>query len=228
MNAATGNPADRAFRDELRRFYADNLTPEMRLASKRVTWSFAEFEYGRQWVRDTSNTALGAIHAGHFELARAALRHMLTTMIAPDGATMIAGAFDQPDPEQFDQMGELLHVLKSFRDWTGDDGLIREHRTALLAMIVASANGVARDCERRVAGGRRSALGALGATDADTLGKSFTSERRFAVPRRRIRPSNLRDGHLVELDTRFNRCGVIAESIQALRHRLLGLNTLDL
>ena len=31
------------------------------------------FEYGAQWVRDTSNTALGALHAGHFELARAAL-----------------------------------------------------------------------------------------------------------------------------------------------------------
>ncbi len=28
------------------------------------------FEYGAQWVRDTSNTLLGLVHAGHFELAR--------------------------------------------------------------------------------------------------------------------------------------------------------------
>ena len=30
-------------------------------------------EYGAQWVRDSSNTALGALHAGHFEAARNAL-----------------------------------------------------------------------------------------------------------------------------------------------------------
>ena len=93
------------------------------------------FEYGAQWVRDTSNTALGALNAGHFELARAALVRVLTKMISPEGATMIAGNFDTPDREQFDQMGELLHCLRNYRDWTGDDSLIREHRELLLALI---------------------------------------------------------------------------------------------
>ncbi len=93
------------------------------------------FEYGAQWVRDTSNTALGALHAGHFELARAALTRVLTNMINPQGATMIAGGFDSPDREQFDQMGELLHCLRDFCDWTGDDSLVRQHRSLLLAMI---------------------------------------------------------------------------------------------
>ncbi|MBU6401241.1 MAG: hypothetical protein KGS61_13065, partial [Verrucomicrobia bacterium] len=93
------------------------------------------FEYGAQWVRDTANTALGAIHAGHFEGARHALERILTKMIRPDGVTMIAGGFDTPDREQFDQMGELLHVLKSYRDWTGDDSLVREHRSLLLALV---------------------------------------------------------------------------------------------
>lgn len=93
------------------------------------------FEYGAQWVRDTSNTALGALNAGHFELARAALVRILTRMISAEGATMIAGAFDKPDLEQFDQMGELLHCLRNYRDWTGDDSLIREHRQLLLALI---------------------------------------------------------------------------------------------
>lgn len=93
------------------------------------------FEYGAQWVRDTSNTALGALHAGQFEITHAALVRMLTTMVNREGATMIANSFEQPDLEQFDQMGELLHLLKAYRDWTGDDALIRAHRDTLLAMI---------------------------------------------------------------------------------------------
>ncbi len=40
-----------------------------------------------------------------------------------------------PDLEQFDQMGELLHVLRCYRDWTGDDSLIRTHRERLLALV---------------------------------------------------------------------------------------------
>lgn len=93
------------------------------------------FEYGAQWVRDTSNTALGALHAGHFELARATLVRMLTRMISKEGVTMVANQFDTPDLEQFDQMGELLHLLRSYRDWTGDDSLVREHRTLLRTLI---------------------------------------------------------------------------------------------
>ncbi len=93
------------------------------------------FEYGAQWVRDTSNTALGALQAGHFELARAALVRVLTRMINREGATMIAGGFDAPDHEQFDQMGELLHCLRDYCDWTGDEELVRAHRELLLALV---------------------------------------------------------------------------------------------
>ena len=93
------------------------------------------FNYGNQWVRDSSNTALGALHAGHFELAHAVLVRILTKMISREGVTMIAGAFASPDREQFDQMGELLHLLRSYRDWTGDDSLVRQHREVLLAMV---------------------------------------------------------------------------------------------
>ncbi|MFZ1932160.1 MAG: hypothetical protein WCB27_03760 [Thermoguttaceae bacterium] len=93
------------------------------------------FEYGAQWVRDSSVTALGALHAGHFELARGTLERILTKMISREGVTMIGGGFDSPDLEQFDQMGELLHLLRNYRDWTGDDSLVRRHRSLLLAMI---------------------------------------------------------------------------------------------
>ena len=83
------------------------------------------FEYGGQWVRDTSNTLLGMVQAGHFELARRGFEHVLNNMITDDGRTMISGGFDDPDREQFDQMGELIHALKAYRDWTGDDSLLR-------------------------------------------------------------------------------------------------------
>jgi hypothetical protein len=92
-------------------------------------------EYGGQWVRDSSNTALGALHAGHFEAARNALQHILSKMISWDGVTMIAESFETPDREQFDQGGELLHLLRCYRDWTGDDSLIREHRDLLIKVV---------------------------------------------------------------------------------------------
>jgi hypothetical protein len=93
------------------------------------------FEYGAQWVRDTSNTLLGLIHAGHFELARNGFAYVLEHMVTAEGNAMIGGVFDDPDREQFDQMGELLHALKAYRDWTGDDSLLRDYRAKLLALI---------------------------------------------------------------------------------------------
>jgi hypothetical protein len=93
------------------------------------------FEYGSQWVRDTSNTTLGLIHTGQFETARRTLERVLNTMVSKEGVTMIAGSFVSPDQEQFDQMGELLHVLKAYRDWTGDDSPVREHQQLLQALV---------------------------------------------------------------------------------------------
>ena len=93
------------------------------------------FEYGNQWVRDGSNTTLGMIHTGEFELAREMLNHMLKNMILANGTTMIAGGFDDPDREQFDQMGEFMHVMKSYVDWTGDASLITENSEKLIAMV---------------------------------------------------------------------------------------------
>lgn len=82
------------------------------------------FEYGGQWVRDASNTALGTIHIGEFELARSMLEHMLLNMITDEGTTMIGSGFSDPSGEQFDQMGEFMYAMKSFVDWTGDASLL--------------------------------------------------------------------------------------------------------
>ncbi len=103
------------------------------------------FEYGRQWARDTSNSALGAIHAGYFELARAALERVLSTMIGDQGTTMVGSLFEKPDREELDQMGEILHALKAYCDWTGDESLIHKHRTELLNLIERPLNPIFRD-----------------------------------------------------------------------------------
>ena len=51
------------------------------------------FEYGGQWVRDSSNTMLGLVHAGHFEQARRGFAYVLEHMVSAEGKTMIAGDF---------------------------------------------------------------------------------------------------------------------------------------
>jgi hypothetical protein len=48
---------------------------------------------------------------------------------------MISSNFDDPDMEQFDQMGEFLCALKAYQDWTGDDSLLQTYRTKILALI---------------------------------------------------------------------------------------------
>jgi len=93
------------------------------------------FEYGAQWVRDTSATLTGLLHAGHFDLARAAFVHLLNDLIDSNGRTMVNSGFEDPDREELDQMGEVLDALRSYVDWTGDDSLVREYRSRLLPMI---------------------------------------------------------------------------------------------
>jgi hypothetical protein len=103
------------------------------------------FEYGAQWVRDGSNVALGLIHAGHFESARALLNLILTDLVSDEGTTVISGTFDAPDREEFDQMGELMHALKAYQNWTGDSSLIARRTAKIIAMIERPLHPVFRD-----------------------------------------------------------------------------------
>ena len=96
---------------------------------------YGMLEYGSQVVRDASNTMLGLLHLGQFELARAGFEHILNYMVRDQGAAMIDNKFDAPDREELDQMGEPVHALKAYRDWTGDDSLIRQYRAKLLALV---------------------------------------------------------------------------------------------
>ena len=103
------------------------------------------FEYGNQWVRDGSNVAMGLIYSGYFESARGLLNYILSDLVSEEGTTAIAGGFDAPDREQFDQMGVLMNALKLFSDWTGDQSLITTYRKKILALIERPLNPVFRD-----------------------------------------------------------------------------------
>ena len=103
------------------------------------------FEYGQQWARDTSNSALGALHSGYFELARAALEKVLSKMISDQGTTMVASHFEKPDVEELDQMGEILHALKAYHDWTGDETLLQEHQAKLMNLVERPLSPLFRD-----------------------------------------------------------------------------------
>jgi len=53
-------PEERAFRDEVRSFFDENLTPAMRRAGRMVTWFFSEFEYGKRWQQILDKKGWGA------------------------------------------------------------------------------------------------------------------------------------------------------------------------
>jgi hypothetical protein len=118
------------------RFALDNFATE----DGRINAGY--LQYNSEWIRDGSNTALGALMSGNFEMARAMGNHMLTKMITDAGVTMIGGGFANPDREQLDQMGEMLHFLRCYVDWTGDESLIRQNHGKILAMIERPLNPV--------------------------------------------------------------------------------------
>jgi len=103
------------------------------------------FEYGNQWVRDGSNVAMGLIYSGAFESARSLLNYILSDLVNDQGTTVVAGGFDEPDREEFDQMGVLMHSLKLYHDWTGDETLLVQYRAKIIAMIERPLNPVFRD-----------------------------------------------------------------------------------
>jgi acyl-CoA dehydrogenase len=53
-------PDERRFQDEVRQFYAENMTPEFRRAGQMVTWAFSEIDYGRAWQKILHKKGWGA------------------------------------------------------------------------------------------------------------------------------------------------------------------------
>lgn len=92
------------------------------------------FEYGGQWIRDASNTTIGLLQIGQFELAHNLLEHMADKMISDNGETMISSSFVNPEDEEFDQMGEFWNAMKDYYYWTGDASLLKKNASKLIAM----------------------------------------------------------------------------------------------
>ncbi len=92
------------------------------------------FEYGGQWIRDASNTTIGLLQIGRFDLAHNLLKHMIDNMVGKNGATMISSSFVNPEEEELDQMGELWNAMKDYYDWTGDSTLLENNASKLIAM----------------------------------------------------------------------------------------------
>jgi GH15 family glucan-1,4-alpha-glucosidase len=103
------------------------------------------FEYGNQWVRDGSNVAMGLIYSGAFESARGLLDYILSDLVADEGTTVIAGGFDEPDREEFDQMGVLMNCLKLYLSWTGDSTLLTGYSKKIVALVERPLNKAFRD-----------------------------------------------------------------------------------
>ncbi|MCX6223165.1 MAG: alpha-L-fucosidase [Bacteroidia bacterium] len=103
------------------------------------------FEYGNQWVRDGSNVAMGLIYSGAFESAKGLLTYILSDLVSDEGTTVIAGGFDEPDREEFDQMGVLMNCLKLYYDWTGENSLLTTWHKKIIALVERPLNPVFRD-----------------------------------------------------------------------------------
>jgi len=93
------------------------------------------FEYEGLWARDSSNTIVGLVHAGHFEQAKAGLDFVFGHLINDKGQTVVDDKIQAPELEELDQMGEILHALQTYYDWTGDDSLLRKYRAKILALV---------------------------------------------------------------------------------------------
>ena len=198
---------------------------------------YGMLEYGSQVARDASNTMLGLLHLGQFERARAGFEHILKNMVQEQGAAMIDNKFDEADREELDQMGEIIHALKAYRDWTGDDSLIRRYRAKLLALIerplqpaFCDATGLVHNrrefWERTLADGYETAYQTymvLGLRDAAELAEPLAAQDRagrWRAAADRILQAMLehpqcalvRDGHLIK---RCSRDGRWARTIPA-------------
>lgn len=73
--------------------------------------------------------------AGEFEKAGVMLEHIIRDMVKEEGITMISGGYDNPDMEQFDQMGEYMYTMKSYVDWTGDTSILQKYRNKIIKLI---------------------------------------------------------------------------------------------
>lgn len=120
------SPKEQQFREEVRDFYSEKLTPELRRAGRLVRWTFSEFEYGRQWQRILHEKGWGAPHwpvqyGGCDWAARQHLIFAMETVSAQPPAIMMMGRdLCAPCIMQFgteEQKAQFLPRILDGSDW---------------------------------------------------------------------------------------------------------------
>lgn len=92
------------------------------------------WQYNLEWVRDQAFIAMALAMSGQFEAARTILDRLLREFVSADGATMDSSRVRSFEESEFDQNGVLLLALECYADWTGDTGLLRRHRAAIVKL----------------------------------------------------------------------------------------------
>jgi hypothetical protein len=82
------------------------------------------WQYRREWVRDQSFMAHGALLAGHPDIAGVMIDRLLREFVSDAGSTVDSSALRDPADAELDQNGILLHVLHEYVLWTGDLDLV--------------------------------------------------------------------------------------------------------
>jgi len=108
------------------------------------------WQYNREWVRDGSMVAWGALLAGHLAVARGILENLLLNFTSERGDTIDSSEWRSPAEVELDQNGQLLYVLWMYWAWTGDDALIRKFWPRIKALAEFPLQSVFWDPESRL------------------------------------------------------------------------------
>lgn len=84
------------------------------------------WQYNREWARDLAFISIALTLSGQFELARTALRRLLSLFITPSGATIDSSEIRRAAESELDQNGALLYTLETYALWTNDVSLLRK------------------------------------------------------------------------------------------------------
>jgi hypothetical protein len=120
--------ADIAFHaPRLDRYYAASRFQLPAVISRTGRADAGIWQYNREWVRDHAFMAIGLTLSGHHDLAGRLLRRLLTEFVTEEGDCIDSSRRRDPEDVELDQNGTLLHALKHYVMWSGDQDIAREN-----------------------------------------------------------------------------------------------------
>ncbi len=110
----------------LNHFYVSSLFGLQASLSASGKTDGSIWQYNREWTRDLAVVSIGLVLSGQFELAKKALRRLLTSFVTPDGETIDSSERRPAEECELDQNGVLLFALETYALWTDDLSLLRK------------------------------------------------------------------------------------------------------